>query len=930
MRVALKCLVALTGLAFAVSILLTSNHIAPNFQTPAIPRFLPRLFAYPGTSAARMLGDPSHFFDPVLVYSTFLGGPNASGGTPQGATALFVDASGNAYIAGTTIASGFPVTPGVVLSSNPPGDPVGFVSKFDPTGQSLLLSTYIPGIYNLTGLAVDPSGNIFVSGQPVSLPIPAGTSPFQSAPKSSPNQSIGILKLNSTATAVLNATYLDGSGFDSMGSIAVDSAGNLYVAGSTTSNDFPTTQGALQTSLGSSAQNGFLTKLNPNLSALIYSTYLGQTSSTSVTSGPHTVAVDSSGNAYVTGYAGSGFPTTLGAVQPSCVLSSSNLSCAFLAKLNSAGSVLTYATYLAPSGGGSQGFAVAVDSSQNAYVGGWTPAGFPEVGSVQACSSLGGFLSEIDASGNLAFSTCLGSTLLYGILDIAVDGSGNVHVVGESDTSLPLKNAIQSNPDPVTLPASGPPFVASITPNTNPPVLLFSSFIGGAQPNELDVVASVGVDSSGNIYATGTAGAGGGGISTFSQAPAPFPVFNALQPIPAVGPVCLRCGSSNAFLMKVSPTDAPAAAYTPALLSFPAQQVGSPSAAQPVTIVDLGSAPLTVSNATVSGDFSIQNNCNTVSSAGGACAIQVIFTPTVTGTRTGTLSITDNSAGSPRTVELTGQGAVIAATVAPSSVTFASQVVGSTSSAQTVTVTNPGPLGLQITHVQASGDFVETNNCGASLSGTTNCTVDVTFAPTASGSRTGTLTITDSAPDSPQTVALSGTGENPSLGLGIASGSTSSAKVNPGSPANYSLSIGGSGISGTASLSCTGAPTGAVCSVPTTEQVSASTASNFTATVTTTAPGQSAARSRSLRNKPWISAFALFGFIFLPRITRRCTVLQVMCFVTLFVVMLCSCGGGGSTTPPQSSGTPAGTYTLTVTATSGNTTQTQNLSLVVQ
>jgi hypothetical protein len=924
MRVALKCLVLPTGLALAVSILLSSNHIAPNFKTPTIPRSFARPFAQPGSAAVHIPGDPNLSFDPVLVYSTFLGGPDD--GASQGATVLFVDGSGNVYVAGTTDSPSFPVTPGVVQSSNPQAYELGFVSKFDPTGQSLLFSTYIPGIYSPTQLAVDRFGNIFVAGQAPSLPIPAGTSPFQSAPKS--NSGIGILKLNSTATAVLNATFLDGSGTDAVRSIAVDSAGNLYIAGYTTSNDFPTTQNALQTTLGSSAQNGFLTKLNPSLSALVYSTYLGQNSLADIGSGPHSVAVDSSGSAYVTGYAESGFPTTSGAVQPSCPTSFSYTSCAFLAKLNPAGSALTYSTYLAPPGGGSQGFAVAVDGSQNAYVGGYTPLGFPEVNSVQSCSSNGGFLSEIDTSGALKFSTCLGSS---GILDLALDTSGNVYAVGNSDTSLPLKNPIQTSPAPgVIAPSNLPPFIASISANTNPPALRFSSFIGGAQPNEVDIIASVGADSSGDIYAAGTAGAGGGVLGGFAQAPAPFPVFNALQPIPAVGQPCLRCSSSDAFLMKVSPTDAPAAALTPALLSFPPQQVGSSSAAEPVTVIDLGSASLTVSNATASGDFSIQNNCSTVSPAGGTCTIQVTFTPTATGTRTGTLTITDSSAGSPRSVELTGQGAVKTATVAPSNLTFASQLVGATSSTQTITVTNPGPLGLQISRVQASGDFSETNNCGTSLGWGASCTVNVTFTPTAAGSRTGTLTITDDAPDSPQNVALSGTGGNPSLALSIASGSSSSARVTAGSNATYSLSIGGGGMSGTASLSCTGAPRGAVCGVPATEQVSASTASNFTATVTTTSTGQASIRLHGFGTAPWVWAFSLLAFISLPRVTKRCTTVRALCLVPLSVLLLCSCGSGGSQTVPQNTGTPVGTYTLTVTATVGSTTQTQILTLVVQ
>jgi hypothetical protein len=843
-------------------------------------------------SASQRHGAEKQTVDPVLVYSTLLGGAPYSGHLGiigQTATAIWVDGPGNLYVVGTTSSKNFPVTPGAAQTQ----PQSSFLSKIDPTGKTLLFSTYVQGL-TPTAIAVDASGNVYLGGSSGGdLPIPAGGNPFEGAPKS-----LGIIEFNVTGTAVLNATYLGGSGIDYVTGLAVDSTG-VYVAGTTTSNDFPV-QNALQGTMGSSGNNAYAAKFNTDLSSLFYSTYLGENSTANAGGGPHSLAVDSSGNVYVVGGAGPGFPMTSGAIQSTCPDS-----CVFVAELNASGSSLVYATFL---GASSSASAVAVDASQNIYLAGGATSGFPVVNPLEPCGSnigLGGFVAEITAARKLSFSTCFAET---GDLNaLALYSSGNVYIGGTATNSLTLKNPIQANAND-----SSGPFVLAINPNSAS--LVFSSFVGLGQQGGANAIVDVGVDSAGNIYA-GSYGA--------------FPLFNALQSIPNTqcpnGP-CLA--SADAVLMKIAPTDAAAAALSPTYLAF-LQQVGTTSAPQTVTVIDMGSSALTVSNATVTGDFSIvQNNCTTVSAAGGTCTIQVAYTPTAVGISNGTLTITDNSAGSPHTVMLAGTGAIPALTPSPTTVSFGNQLLNTPSAAQNVTLSNPGPLTVQIPRIDISGDFTETNDCGATLYSI--CTVSVTFTPTATGSRTGTLTITDNAPDSPQSVALSGTGQAPSLGLSIASGSSASAKVTAGSSAIYSLSIGGGGVSGTASLSCTGVPTAAVCNVLATEQISATTASKFTATVTTTAPGQALVRPHGFGTTPWVWAFSLFALISTPRMTKRSSVLRALCLVPLFLLMLCSCGGGSSNTAPQNPGTPAGTYTFTVTATSGNTTQSQSLTLVVQ
>jgi hypothetical protein len=230
----------------------------------------------------------------------------------------------------------------------------------------------------------------------------------------------------------------------------------------------------------------------------------------------------------------------------------------------------------------------------------------------------------------------------------------------------------------------------------------------------------------------------------------------------------------NNFISGAS-TPAPAVSLSPTSLSFGNQQVNTTSAAQAVTLTNSGNAALTISSiglsGTNSGDFAQTNNCPSTVAASASCTINVTFTPTATGTRSASVSITDNASGSPHTVALSGSGTSAPAPVvslSPTSLSFGNQNVGTTSTAQTVTLTNSGNAALTISSISLAGsnpgDFAQSNTCptgSSTLAAGSNCTISVTFSPTASGSRSASVSITDNASGSPHAVSLSGTGVTP-------------------------------------------------------------------------------------------------------------------------------------------------------------------------
>ncbi|MGO8818369.1 MAG: beta strand repeat-containing protein [Terriglobia bacterium] len=387
-------------------------------------------------------------------------------------------------------------------------------------------------------------------------------------------------------------------------------------------------------------------------------------------------------------------------------------------------------------------------------------------------------------------------------------------------------------------------------------------------------------------------------------------------------------------LLQIPTGPQPAASVSTTSLTFPAQEVGTTSSAQSVVLSNSGASALIIASVVATGDFAQSNNCGASVAAGGNCTINVTFRPAAAGARSGSLIITDNSnglTGREQAMALSGTGLAPIASLSATSLTFSGQNVGSTSSAQGVTLKNTGSAALAITSIQASGDFAQTHNCGSSVAAGASCTINVTFTPTQGGDRSGAITVTDNAAGSPHAVALAGTGED--FTLGVPSGGSSTASVTPGGSTRYPLSFGGlGGLNQTVKFTCTGAPSEATCALnPTSATPGGSGSVSVTVTVTTTAPSAAPPYGRRAPPKGLGRELQLVSLLLLALLTTvvwglaggrrfRSSLRWVVAMgaVAAIALAMAACGGGGGGTVPTNPGTPAGTYTLTVTGTAGS------------
>jgi len=544
-----------------------------------------------------------------------------------------VDAAGSAYVAGTTFSSNFPTVNAIQTALEGACD--AFVAKLSPSGSVLQYSTYLGGSSSDFGVAVavDMSGSAYVVGQTLSTNFPTAN----------PIQPVNL-----------------GGGSYYGGFVSKLSA-------TTGSGDFPTVN-PIQPSLAG-GNDAFLSKISAAGSALVYSTYLGGTGSDIGTG----IAVDASGNAYVSGYtASSDFPTKR-ALQPTYGGNGD----AFVAKINSAGTALVYSTYL---GGSGQEVpinypkSIAVDQFGNAYVAGSTySADFPTMNPTQAANAGGSdaFVAKLNAAGSaLLYSSYLGGSANEDYSGngshVGVDTAGNIYVYGASfSTDFPTMNPIQAANaggsdafltkigSGVSLSKAKLTFPTQVVGTTSAPKTVTLTNLGGA-------ILTV------------------SGMSSTDPSEFP-PPQNACTSVPSGG----SCDINVAFSPTASGTRAAKIKITdnelgspqtitvtgtgtyvklsPARLNFGDHAVGTTTAAKTVTLTNVGTAEVHISSIATSGsdsqDFLVApSTCGAMVAGGASCAINLRFKPTATGPRTATLDVADDGGGSPQTVTLTGTG----------------------------------------------------------------------------------------------------------------------------------------------------------------------------------------------------------------------------------------------------------------------------------
>ncbi|HEX4537253.1 MAG TPA: SBBP repeat-containing protein, partial [Candidatus Acidoferrum sp.] len=889
-----------------------------------------------GRHAAISVGsyDPKRelIIDPILEYSTYVGGSNIDGGN-----AIAVALDNTAFIAGGTFSTDFPTAHPLQPNHGGPDDfsRDAFVAKISADGSTLLYATYLGGGSEdvANGIAIDIFGNAYVAGTTLSGNFPV--TPNSANTLCGGDGQCGatwngkhlvvsngfVAKLNPAGSELIYSTFIGEYETVRVQAIAVDKDEIAYVTGQTGPNlpvtvpippdtqpppPFPITASAFQPTI-SGDDDAFVAKISASGSTILYSSYLGGDNEDIA----YGIAVDNTANAYVTGLTYSvSFPVTGSALQPA----NAGAGDAFLTKVNtdaSGAASLAYSTFLGGSGV-DQGNAVAIDPSGDVYVAGLTSS--PGLTSIRPYGGNGDafiakFNPSLSGAASLIYFSYLGGSLADSGGGIAIDGDGNAYVTGSTVSSdFPVAGAVFQ---PAYGGGNADAFVTKLDPTGA--TILYSSFLGGSNTESGNAIA---VDSVGSAYVTG---------QTCSL---DFPLTNPEQ--------AGSGGNCDAFVSKVSVLNG--IILNPTGLVFQSLNVGATSLPQTVTLTT-GDSAVAINSITIGGtnpgDFSQTTTCGANVLSGTQCTFSVMFSPTAVGLRKASLIIGDTENGVPvsHVVALTGSTSVVQ--LSSSSLDFGSQSIGVTTAPQTITVTNVGSSALIISAIVASSDFAQTNNCTkAPLQPGTNCVINVTYTATSSGPSLGALTITDNVPGSPQVVLLNGSGVIPDFSI---TPSPSSVAVIAGHSTMFNVTVSSiSGFAQTVSLSCGGAPSTSSCVVsPSSVALTANGTATATVTISTVARTMlpPIGTPRSLPRLPsmplYVLALASLMALVIRMLPAPRRAYVTACLLMLVPIVLMSACNGGKVLG-SGSGTAAGTYQLMVTGTAGTTSHSVPVSLQVK
>jgi hypothetical protein len=567
--------------------------------------------------------------------------------------------------------------------------------------------------------------------------------------------------------------------------------------------------------------------------------------------------------------------------------------------------------------------AVALGPNNIAYVTGTTDSldFHTTAGAFQTTGATSGvvFITLVDTtmSGNssVTYSTFFGGTGSDTGFGIQADGNGNAYVVGSTASiDFPIIPGVF----PTTLPnPKGSPFVVKLGPKGNGMAdRIYATYFGGTGDgppnNDTDQGNAIAIDSHGNAYITGV---------TFS---ADMPTTTGAFQTALNG----SNGSSDAFVAKLPLLLA--VAVSPASVDFGTQLVGATTAPQTITWTNNNSTSISIASIAVvatsppaaATDFAIApgGNCGTSLAAGASCTVNVTFTPSVASVESAQLVFTDTDPNNQQSATLTGTGTNSAPVVGfmPTSLTFPGQLVTTSSATMPVTLKNSGSTTLNITSITESGDFTETNTCGTSVPAGMTCTITVTFKPTATGSRTGTISVSDDANGSPQAVPLTGTGTDFTVTA------PASFSVPRGSSQMFNVTVTPvSGFNQAVALTCTGAPVKTTCTLnPTSVTPDGTNPISSQVTVTSMGLLPSVPKQPLPPSSRQIVLFAM-GLALMAMVfaARRLHTRIGLAGAMLIMFAVAGCGGGG--------GGPV-TATLTLTGTSGAVTHSATVALTIQ